>query len=163
AQPGAVNFKQTVVGLAVNPVPADAELSVSEEPHHQFRGGTAPGIPRSFPPPAAPFERPVQAEPRQERISVRPNVISSWDLSAPARGTRRTPSPALIVLLIASLALLLFAGTRLLRSGSPDAESATPRRTESVLVEDEAMEHKPGVPSVHGAKPGSSADSPDPR
>jgi hypothetical protein len=88
-------------------------------------------------------------------------VISAWDLGDRPEKSRRKPSPALIVLVVASLALLILVATRFLGS---DTESTTttgaPSRTEAVLAGDEAAE-KTRTPTtrVQSAKPRSSVET----
>jgi hypothetical protein len=148
-QAPARGLNRTMIGLAT-PAPAAGAWQNPPAP--------APGTPRragSFPPPAA--DAGFDPEPRPERISVRPQVISAWDLGDRPEKSRRKASPALIVLVVASLALLILVATRFLGSDSESTTTGAPSRTEAVLAEDEAAE-KTRTPNtrVQSAKPGRS-------
>lgn len=181
--PGGLN--RTVIGLAM-PAPAAgpepvgaprtaprspaAAPSAAPAPHpptarHPLAGAwqNPPGVAPSTPPRAGSFppataDPSFDPEPRPGRISVRPQVISAWDLGDRPGKARRKPSPALIVLVVASLALLILVATRFLGSDSESTTTGPPSRTEAVLAEEEAAE-KTLTPStrVQSAKPGSSA------
>ncbi|HEY6558222.1 MAG TPA: hypothetical protein VI072_13150 [Polyangiaceae bacterium] len=186
-QAPARGLNRTMIGLAM-PAPAagpepggaphaaphsagPAPPSVAPPPHaptarHPLAGAwqnppaPAPSTPRraaSFPPPAA--DAGFDPEPRPGRISVRPHVISAWDLGDRPEKSRRKASPALIVLVVASLALLILVATRFLGSDSESTTTGAPSRTEAVLAEDEAAEttRTPNT-RVQSAKPGSSVE-----
>lgn len=168
-RPEPAHFNRTVVGLPLPGPPASPELG-SAAPASS--APAAPGAAASVWPPAAPSGVPRAAgsfppaaqpafipEAQPERISVRPNVISAWDLPEPQARTRRAPSPALIVLVVASVALLFLVATRFLGSDSEETTEGQPSRTEAVLAEDEAAPNTlaPNT-SVRAARPGSSSD-----
>ncbi len=169
-RPPASAFNRTVVGI---PVPAAGPGLAAEPPPPAERqradavqhaapplGGASPR-PASFPPSAA--EAHYVPEPQPGRISGRPNVISAWNLPVPSEGRRRTPSPALIVLVVASVALLILVATRFLGSDAEPTTESQPSRTEAVLDEDDDEdEARDGrrTPNarVQAAKPGSSGE-----
>lgn len=176
--PPAAHFNRTVVGLALpapvigqeagsplaraaaagEAVPGASGRPASAIQHATQRLGSAPPGAGSFP---AAADAHYVPEPQPNRISVRPNVISAWDIPAANGRSRRTPSPALIVLVVASVALLILVATRFLGSDpDPTTEEGQPSRTEAVLAEDEAADSTRRTPTrrVQAAKPGSSAE-----
>jgi hypothetical protein len=86
-------------------------------------------------------------------------VISAWNVPVPSDNRRRKPSPALIVLVVASVTLLILVVTRFLGSDTEPTTESQPSRTEAVLAEDEARsEGRAPNTSVQAAKPGSSGE-----